>query len=243
VALILAAAAAPAGIAGILRQRLARASDRSNDTSLAVAPDGTVHRLYIGAGGRLLHGWTVKGEWWTEVLDDRKSLIGPGPAVVDSLGRVHTAYYLSGEDVPGWTGTVIVHGIRTDSGWVVTPVAGNYGISGLALAIGPDDRPRIGWMGWDPGADGAWPGDFLVATPDGDGWTVEATGLKGDPRGLQFDPAGHAHCLLYTGSSADGYTHYATDASGSWADVPLPESPCGRGRSPSRSSPGRTESK
>jgi hypothetical protein len=193
------------GIAQITRAPLARCRERS---SVAVAPDGTVHVIYQSPNYHCRHRWGRPGAWKDEIVDPQSEGGWWSSVAVDSLGRVHAAFNANRPAIGG--GGVLAYGLRDASGWTVT----DLGPGGLAtsIAIGPDDRPRI------LAVDDSLAAQF--AEFDGSQWTVTNTGLAADGNqstSLVIDAAGKAHATVGTNTQIA----YATNESGTWVSVPL----------------------
>lgn len=194
--------------------------------------DGTVHRVYVDRQERLVHASHHGGSWSREVLDARKSSIGGRSIAVDALGRLHATYVVESASAPTGTPWVVVHGVLDSLGWTVTELLPGDGRG--VLAIGPEGNPRVlfatDWTLDESGTQHTEVDRLRFATFDGDTWSVEDTGLRGEASSLGhaaslvIDDGGHAHALVGRGWYRQ---FYATNASGTWQEETLPFEPSG----------------
>lgn len=216
-ALSVASFAGDSGLAGVQRRPLFPMSWLTTAPGIAVDPGGTPHVLFPDADLRLRHAWREDGTWVDEPVDPDSPESWPESMATDSTGRIHAVFQSTrAGPAPG----AVRYGVRDGNGWTLTDLG--PGRSVVRIALGPDDLPRVFRKSPD--------GDLEVDSFDGTSWTATGTGLP--PGDFSYDVSfvvdgeGHGHALYHRES--EDFPRYATDASGAWMEVPLPDD-VGRG--------------
>ncbi len=152
--------------------------------ALAVDASGELHACFTGAGGFGVSYLRIAPGRTPESVDvDGQAQCS---LAVDAAGTVHVAYL---------SRFGLRHARRAASGWTASTVdaqatVGIRRFDGPALALAPDGAPRIAYRR----PTGTGPIGLTVALRDGQGWTFEATAIRGlvGPHSLAVDAAGQS---------------------------------------------------
>lgn len=205
------------------------------DNSIAVDSQGHVHiALSYGVSNNdnvLLHITNASGAWVSEVVDNTVDVGYYASIAVDSNDHVHIAYYAYNErgvryatNAGGsWTNESVASRITITDG-----IYRADGHNGLSLDVDSLNRPHIAYS-TQTNPDGTYDGrqyKLNMTVKSGGIWyfdTVDSV-TGGDiylKKALVLDSTDHAH-IAYQKSEQ---LYYATDATGSWANVVVDPDP------------------